>query len=197
MVSLVMVTSAVVANAPSLKEKRITVSPVGVSLRYRMPRITSRTKVLVALLLKLMVSTPLVLVNVPNVVEPPVCRFDPLTVKPDWLKLNTSDASGVKVEPTMRCTVKLEPFQLAASFWVSAIVRAVPPSKATVLPTPAQATESVLRLVMVGAVLALVIAILPPAVLAEYAVVVPLVLGSAFPLTLLVEAVPLVRSQAR
>ena len=65
MVSLATVTSAVVLAVPSLSVKRSVASPAGVLLPYVMCRATSLTSAVVAavsLLVKLMVSTPPVLV---------------------------------------------------------------------------------------------------------------------------------------
>ena len=121
-----------------------------------MPCITDCTSAWVASappLAKLMVRVPPVFVKVAKVC-PPACRFAPLTVKPDALKLNRSLADASALPSVTRLTVKVAPFQLVASFSVSVTERAVPPSSATVLPTPAQATLSPDRAVMTGGALA-------------------------------------------
>ncbi|MNF49656.1 hypothetical protein D3C85_519020 [compost metagenome] len=115
---------------------------------------TSLTRAVVAAvapLVKLMVSTPPVLVKVAKE-SVPDCRLPPLTLKsaPERSKPRMSVTTAVP----LRCTVRVAPLQLFnASNSVSPRAALPPESRVTVLPTPAQATLSPLRLPMVGGAL--------------------------------------------
>ena len=108
---------------------------------------------MVPLLVKVIVSVPPVEVKVAKV-WPPDCRLPPLTVNnaPEVLKSKVSAETAVPE----RCTVRLAPDQLplpplSAPFSASLRTALLPESSVTVLPAPAQATLSPLRLPMPGA----------------------------------------------
>ena len=118
---------------------------------------TSAVVAVAPLLVNVMLSMPLLLVNVAKV-KPPDCRLLPDTVNraPEVLKPKVSDETA---EPE-RCTVRLPPDQLplpplSAPKSASASAALALASRATVLPMPAQETESLLRLLIVGAELGL------------------------------------------
>ncbi|MDT4832667.1 hypothetical protein FQZ97_662310 [compost metagenome] len=100
-----------------------------------------------------MVSTPPLLVKVAKV-RPPACRLLPLTVNEAPAVLNPKVSAETAVPGC--CTVRLAPVQLplpplSRPSSASASTAAALESSTTVLPTPAQATLSPLRLPMVGA----------------------------------------------
>ncbi len=110
-----------------------------------------------------MVSTPPLLVNVAKV-SPPACRLLPLTVNEASLVLKSK--LSVETAAPGRCTVRLAPLQsplpaLRAPNSVSLRVALPPTSSVTLLPTPAQATLSPLRLPRLGAEL-ITMALLAP-----------------------------------
>ncbi len=109
------------------------------------------------LLVKVMVSTPPVLVKVAKVC-PPDCRLLPLTVN-SALAVSKPNISLLTAVP-LRWITRLAPDQLplppfSAPSSASARLAPVPVSRRTVLPSPAQATLSPSRLPRVGAALGL------------------------------------------
>ncbi len=110
---------------------------------------------MVPLLVKVMVSTPPLLVKVAKV-SPPDCRLLPLTVNRPPLVSKPSTSLPIAVP--LRWITRLAPDQsplppFSTSSSASARLALLPTSRPTVLPAPPQATLSPLRLLTVGAAL--------------------------------------------